>query len=137
MFNKTKLIQVSKEIYEKGYAISPSHVAGVLTIDKPIGSRKNFFLKIINAGRYSRKHLFMSVVGGKIYCFPYRKEKPDYENMWEITPDMIVDKSNLLNGFFNFKVMKDGVINTIFAFIGTVLPDAFTEEFTKIMENAK
>jgi hypothetical protein len=35
MFNREKLNQVCEELYKQGYAITPQHVVGVLTVDKP------------------------------------------------------------------------------------------------------
>jgi hypothetical protein len=132
MFNKAKFIEVSEEIYRKGLAISPNYVVGVLTNDKPIGSRKNWLLKILNAGRYSRKLLFLSIANGEIYYLPYKKEKPDYDNKWVIYPDMIINKDTLES--LDLKVLdKDGVINNIYAGIGAIVTQEFADEFRKIV----
>ncbi len=42
MFNRNKLIKLSNELSEKGYATNPEYVAGCFWFDVPIGSRKNF-----------------------------------------------------------------------------------------------
>lgn len=135
MFNRAKFELVCGDLYKKGLADSTEHVAGILTYDRTKGSRKNLFLKIINAGRYSRSLIFMTISKGKIYCFPYKKEQPDYDNMWELSPELI-DKEKF-NRSMIIKVKNDlGADDTIGASVGSIVPDEFMLGLSEILKGA-